>query len=189
MRLAQWAVAATLLGSMGAVAADQYELRQDVPETGSNIPRVALLWPVPVDATYAELSPAQKQAVRDDYVRLAGDDEPAYPLHGMTMVLREIAKMRTSYVPNTGVIHVAVRVDSTGRPRGVAVLTSPDEHLSRAVAFTLMHTSYKPATCAGRPCDSDYSFRYDFQRSHPSTFVVGWPPVLWSDLKLHQPGL
>jgi hypothetical protein len=189
MRLAQWTVAAALLGSMGALAKDQYQLRQDIPDTGSNIARVALLWPVPVDSTYAELSPAQQQVVRDDYVRLSPDDEPAYPLYGMTPVLRDIAKMRTSYVPNTGVIHVAVRVDTAGQPRGVAVLASPDEALARAVAFTLMHTVYKPAKCAGRPCDSDYSFRYDFQRSHPSTFVVNWAPVMWSDLKLRQPGM
>lgn len=189
MRLAKWAIAAGLLGSMGAFAKDQYVMREDIPETGSNIARAAVLWPVPPDARYDELSPDQRERVRSDYVRLAADDEPAYPAYGMVPVLREVAKMRASYIPNTGVIHVAVRVDTDGDPRGVAVLASPDEHLARALAFTLMHMKYKPAKCGGRPCDSDYSFRYDFQRSHPTNFVVGWAPVMWSDLKLHQPGM
>jgi hypothetical protein len=189
MRLAQWAIAAGLLTSLGALAKDQYAMREDVPETGSNITRTALLWPVPPDARYDELTPAQKSAVRADYVRLSSDDEPAYPAYGMIPVLRDVAKMQTSYIPNTGVIHVAVRVSANGDPEGVAVLSSPDEHLAKAVAFTLMHTKYKPAKCAGRPCESDYSFRYDFRRSHPTNFVVNWAPVMWSDLKLRQPGM
>lgn len=189
MRLAKWAMAAALLGSLGAIAKDQYALRADVPETGSNISRTALLWPVPVEATYDELSPAQKEVVRSDYVNLAPGDEPAYPAYGMVPVLRDIAKMRASYIPNTGVIHLGVRVDSRGHAQGVAVLATPDELLARAVAFTLMHATYKPAKCAGRPCDSDYSFRYDFQRSHRSNPIVGWAPMMWPDLRLRQPGM
>ncbi|HXF79482.1 MAG TPA: hypothetical protein VN598_11505 [Usitatibacter sp.] len=189
MRLAQCAIAAGLLGSAGAFAADQFAMREEIPETGSNIARTALMWPVPPDARYDELTPDQKQRVRSAYVRLAADDEPAYPAYGMIPVLREVAKMQTSYIPNTGVIHVAVRVSANGDPEGAAILASPDEHLARAMAFTLMHTKYKPGKCAGRPCESDYSFRYDFKRSHPSNFVVGWAPVMWSDLKLHQPGM
>lgn len=189
MRLAQWTIAAGILTSLGAVANDQYVMREDIPETGSNITRTALLWPVPPGARYDELTPDQKARVRSDYVTLAPGDEPAYPAYGMIPVLRDVAKMQSSYIPNTGVIHVAVRVSANGDPQGVAVLASPDEHLARAVAFTLMHMKYKPATCAGRPCESDYSFRYDFKRSHPSNFVVGWAPVMWSDLKLRQPGM
>jgi len=188
MRLAHCVLAAGLLGSLGAIANDQYVLREDVPETGSNIHRAALLWPVPPSAKYDELSADQKRLVRADYVNLAANDEPPYPAYGMVPVLRDVAKMRASHL-SEGLIHIAVRVSASGEPQGVAVLASPDEHLARAVAFSLMHTQFKPATCAGRPCDGDYSFRYDFRHSYPSNFVVGWHPVMWAQLKLYQPGL
>src|SRR5262252_10397804 len=131
MRLAAWGIAAGLACSLGAVAKDQYVLREEVPETGSNIQQAWLFWQVPPDATYDELTSEQKQVVRAEYVKMGANDEPPYPVYGMTGVLRDVAKMRRSTIPVTGIIHLAVAVDSSGAPYGVAVLASPDTQLSK----------------------------------------------------------
>jgi hypothetical protein len=191
MRFAAWGIAAGLVAcSLGAAAKDQYVLKEDVPETGSNIFRAALNWPVPPDASYEELTAEQKQTVRSEYMKLGANDEPPYPMYGMTGVLRDVSKMRRSNIPVTGKIHFAVGVDAAGNPRGVAVLASPDTQLSKAVAFSLMHTKYKPAKCDGRPCDGEFSFYYDFDHNYPQNMMVtNWPVFMWADMRLKSPGL
>ena len=173
---------AAVVGVTSAVAADMYALRAEHPETGSNIARLVSTWPVPVEARYEDLTPEQKRVVRADYVTLGPNDEPAYPRYGMASILREVAKVDTQLNPvtNKGVLHLAVRVDANGQPRGVGVLKTPDEKLARAISLALMQAEYKPATCSGRPCDSDYSFRYDFRYDKPRNFLVEWPPSFWT---------
>ena len=189
MKLAALGIAVGLAAcSMAAAAKDPYALWEDVPETGSNIARASLMWPVPPGASYDELTPDQKQTVRSEYLKLGANDEPPYPYYGPGGVLRDVARMRRSNIPMTGKMHFAVGVDSAGNPYGVAVLASPDTQLSKAMAFALMHTRYKPAKCDGRPCAGEYSFYYDFSRSYPTGMVVTeWPYVLWSDRKFGGP--
>jgi hypothetical protein len=189
MRLVAWSIAAGLAAcSLGAAAKDQYSLREDVPETGSNIQKEVLSWPVPPDATYEELTPDQKQTVRSEYLNMGANDEPPYPLYGVGVVLRDVQKMRRSNIPVTGKIHFAVGVDSAGNPQGVAVLASPDTQLSKAVAFSLMHAKYKPAKCSGRPCNGEFSFYYDFQHNYPTGMVMtDWPVFMWADRRLQSP--
>ena len=188
MKKVHWGM---VLGSMAtaaitASAADMYALRDDQPETGSNIYRTLVTWPVPIDARYEELTAQQKALVRADYVQLAADDEPPYPAYGLTGPLREIGNLRRAWVDG-GVIHVAIRVDAEGRPLGAAVLKAPDEKVAKAVTFTLMHTRYKPARCHGAPCEADYSFRYSMMQRNPQQFIVDWNPVLWAERKI--PGM
>ena len=187
-KAAYWGMAlcTSVAAVFAASAADQYALRDDTPETGSNIVRTLVMWPVPVDASYEELTPQQRGVVRADYVTLAADDEPPYPAYGMTPVLREIGNLRRAWV-DAGTVHIAVRVDASGRPIGAAVLKAPDEKIARAITFTLMHTRYKPARCHGAPCEADYSFRYDMMQRNPQQFIVDWNPVLWAERKI--PGM
>ena len=187
MKNAHWGIALfATMAVTGACAADLYALRDDQPETGSNIYRTLLTWPVPIDARYEELDAQQKSIVRADYVTLAADDEPPYPAYGMSGVLKEVGNLRRAWVDG-GTIHLAIRVDANGRPIGAAVLKAPDEKVARAVTFTLMHTRYKPAKCHGTPCEGDYSFRVDMVQRNPQQFIVDWNPVLWAERKI--PGM
>jgi hypothetical protein len=182
-------IAAGLVCAATLAWGKQDALRDEVPETGSNISRVAMTWPVTIAATYAELAPDERDLVRSDYVRLGSGDEPAYPLYGMQPVLQEMQRIRMGSTDD-GRVSLAVRVDAQGHPRGFAVLKAPDVGIAKAFGFVLMHTTFKPATCAGQPCESDYVFRYDFAHRKPSNFiVVNWDNHLWSDLVAKQPGL
>jgi hypothetical protein len=167
----------------------QDALRDEVPETGSNISRAAMTWPVTIDATYAQLAADERDLVRSDYVTLGANDEPAYPLYGMQPVLTEMQRIRMATTED-GRVALIVRVDAQGNPHGFAVLKAPDISVAKAFGFVLMHTKFKPASCAGQACDSDYVFRYDFAHRKPTSFViVNWDARLWSDLVAKQPGL
>jgi len=187
MKKAHWGMALCVTaGVLTASAADMYALRDEQPETGSNIYRTLLTWPVPIDARYEELNAQQKAIVRADYVTLSADDEPPYPAYGMTGVLKEIGNLRRAWVDG-GTIHVAIRVDANGNPVGSAVLKAPDVKVAKAVIFPLMHTKYKPAKCHGVPCEADYSFRVSMMQRNPQQFIVDWNPVLWAERKI--PGM
>ena len=167
-----------VLWAVSAGAADPYAVREDVPETGSNIAKAIVYWPIPVNKRYEELSSGERQIVRDEYVRLGARDEPAYPRDGMTPILRQVARIQSLNL-GTGPLHLAVRVDAHGEPQGVAVLSSPDTALAHGVAFALMNARYKPAKCDGVPCAGDFSFRYKLASAHTRNFIVDWNPVLW----------
>lgn len=167
----------SVLWAASAGAAELYALREDIPETGSNIAKPAVYWNVPMDRRYDELTAAQQQLVRDAYVRLGARDEPPYPRDGMTPILAQVARIQARNL-GTGLAHLAVRVDARGEPIGVAVLKSPDDTVSRAVAHALMGARYKPAMCDGAPCAGDYSFKYTFE-NRSRNFIVDWNPVLW----------
>jgi hypothetical protein len=176
---------AAMLAALGcitgaAVAKDMYVLRDEHPETGSNINRYVLMWPVPPEARYEELTPDQQRMVKAEYVTLGASDEPAYPAYGMAPLLREVLKLTKSNAVPDGLVHLAVRVDASGQPRGIGVLSSPETGLTRAIGFALMQTRFKPARCGGNPCDSDYAFSYRFERQNPRNFLVhDWAPVFW----------
>jgi hypothetical protein len=171
---------AAALCATGALAADPYVLRDEHSETGSNINRSMLAWPVPPEARYADLTPDQQRRVKADYVALGASDEPAYPAYGMAPVLREVLKLTRSTAVPEGLVHLAVRVDASGQPRALAVLSSPETGLTRAIGFLLMRTQFKPARCGGSPCDSDYAFSYRFERQSDRNFLVhDWHPVFW----------
>jgi hypothetical protein len=179
-------MAAGLLCTASLAMGAEYALKETEPETGSNIYRTAMTWPVPIDKTYAELSKEEKDVVRSGYVTLGPNDEPPYPAYGMTGVLQDMSKIRLSSTDD-GMILMAVSVDASGQPRGVAVLRAADVGVAKAFAFVLMHTAYKPAMCAGAPCAGEYAFRYDFSHRKPNNFIVNWDPYLWSDKVAKQP--
>ncbi len=168
----------SLLWAASAGAADLYALREEVPETGSNIARPTVYWRVPIGKTYAELNSDEKRLVRDEYVSLAARDEPPYPRDGMTPILSEVARIQLRNF-DSSMLHLAVRIDARGEPQGVAVLKSANRAIDQSVAYALMHTHYKPALCDGTPCAADYSFRYKFENPRTRNFIVEWNPVLW----------
>jgi hypothetical protein len=167
----------SVLWVASAGAADLYALREEVPETGSNIAKATVYWQVPVNKRYEELSAGEQQLVRDEYVRLGTRDEPPYPRDGMTPILTDVARIQARNL-GTGLLHLAVRVDARGEPQGVAVLKSPERAIDHAVAYALMNARYKPAMCDGAPCAGDYSFKYNFEH-HTRNFIVDWHPNLW----------
>jgi hypothetical protein len=177
------AAALCVLWAASAGAADRYAVREDVPETGSNILKATVHWPVPVNKTYAELTSDEQRMVRDQYVTLGARDEPPYPRDGMVPILNDVARIQ-SHNLGTGLLHLAVHVDARGEPQGVLVLASPGKPIDHAAAYALMHMRYKPALCDGTPCAGDFSFRYRLET--PRNFLVDWHPVFWMVPRLRE---
>ena len=168
----------SVLWAASAGAAEMYALREDVPETGSNIAKAAVYWRVPIDKRYEELSGGERELVRNEYARLGARDEPPYPRDGMKAILADVQRIQLRNL-STGPVHLAVRVDARGEPQGIAVLQSVDRAMDQAVAYSLMHTRYKPAMCDGAPCAGDYSFRYKFENPRTRNFIVDWNTAFW----------
>ena len=187
-RVGRVAVAVALACSASLASAKQDVLHEDVPETGSNIAKVAMTWPVSISSTYAELAPDERAMVRADYINLGANDEPPYPLYGMKSVLYDMQTIRLG-TTDDGHVTLVVRIDASGKPRGFAVLRAPDLGVATVFGWVLMRQSFKPAMCAGQACEGDYVFRYDFAHRRPTQFVVNWNEQLWATFAPRGPGL
>ncbi len=168
----------SLLWAASAFAADPYAVREDIPETGSNIQKSKVLWRVPVEKRYAELSSDEARIVREEYVTMGARDEPPYPRDGMTGILNEVARVQRAN-RGSGLLHLAVRVDARGEPLGTAVLATPDNAVAHGVALALMKERYKPALCEGAPCAGDYSFKYRLPQAYTHNFIADWHTSMW----------
>ncbi|HEY2628198.1 MAG TPA: hypothetical protein VGI57_03690 [Usitatibacter sp.] len=182
------AIAVALAGMASLAWGKQDVMHEDVPETGSNISRVAMTWPVSINSTYAELAPDERDMVRADYLNLGANDEPPYPLYGMKAVLHDMQSIRIG-TTDDGKIALVVRIDATGKPRAFAVLKAPDVGVATVFGWVLMRSSFKPAMCGGQACEGDYVFRYDFSHRRPSNFIVDWNEQLWASFARPGPGL
>ena len=137
----------------------EYSVRQPIPYTGSSIRR-NVVWssPIPVNRTYAQLTPDQKASVHALYERVEAGDEPPFPAEGLKAILLAIWK-GLSARQVSGTLSLVADVSSTGDVVSVEVLESPDLLLSRYGASVLMATKFKPAVCKGQPCRMQYPFR------------------------------
>ena len=48
------------------------------------------------------------------------------------------------------------------------------------MGLALLNATYKPAKCDGRPCDSDFSFKYRFELERHHTARTYWNPAMWT---------
>ncbi|HZP65590.1 MAG TPA: hypothetical protein VFB32_04720 [Rudaea sp.] len=146
------------LATAGTVQAGDYTVLQDRPETGTHIARaVAEGARIPLDKSYAELSPAQQHALKAEYSGLGVNDEPPFPSAGLKRVYQALAG---SYevAPASGELALLVDVDAKGDPGGVTVVRTPDPRSARRASAALMREKFKPALCSGHPCAMQYRF-------------------------------
>jgi len=113
---------------------------------------------VPANKTYAQLTREEKQVVRESYEKMAKDDEPPYPLHGVMGILRASETFQRKFLAR-GELDLAVTVDFHGTATSVEVYKSPDAQLAKAMATVLMLEKYKPAVCNGSPCQMKFPFK------------------------------
>jgi hypothetical protein len=57
-----------------------------------------------------------------------------------------------------GDLFLTVQVDEKGEPLSTKIYASPSAAVSRQAATELMKVKYRPATCAGNPCSSEFPF-------------------------------
>ncbi|MFA9219522.1 MAG: hypothetical protein ACEQSK_20795 [Sphingomonadaceae bacterium] len=123
--------------------------------------RTVALSQLPPDASYEQLTAAQKAIVRADYDNLPAADEPPYPLAGQAAIRKELAKAQGK-MRSDGPVTLLVNVDASGTARTVSVYDSPDINATKVTTFAVMTAKYKPGKCAGQPCRMDYRFDFCF---------------------------
>ena len=147
--------AASLLLAAAAMAADEpatYGIKEAMSSTGSVIKRDMITGSIPFDKRYDQMTPEQRQRVRDRYENMPPDDEPPFHADGLAPMMKALQKAASSFRVS-GPLELVADIAPDGTPRKVDVLRAPDDPQFRQFAMALlMATKYKPALCGGRAC-------------------------------------
>lgn len=131
----------------------------DPPPLGTLIRReLASHIPVPPDLSYKELSPAQQEAVASWYPALAPGDEPPYPVKGPAEFYK-VTSHAVGMARARGSLTVYVLVGTDGKARNVTAIGLDDPDVRKYIATAAGLVQYKPAICAGQPCEMIYPYR------------------------------
>jgi len=146
----------------GELPPPRYELKQEMPITGSHISRRAV-WgsEIPINRSYSELTLDEQRVVKSRYESMAPGDEPPYPANGLMPIYEAVREVQRKLAAE-GNLTMFIEVDERGEAISVSVIKSPDPKLTQALASVLMLTKYKPAICGGVPCRMGYPFRMTF---------------------------
>ena len=142
-----------------------YALNDQTPPTGSRLRRPqekGSTVGVPYDKSYAEMTPAQQQSVRQEYPMLHPDDVPPYPARGIKNMSEWIDKAQ-AVGSGYGLLSLQVMVGSDGKATSVKIIASPDPDLGQAAVRIMMGETFTPGTCSGKPCPMMYRTRYRFR--------------------------
>ena len=155
----------TLLAVAGSVQAGDLNMPYSpTPEravTGTMIERPVVTGSlIPLNKSYAELSPEQQSMVKANYGNLGASDEPPYPLNGLKAVSQRIANADVSASVD-GELVMQVDVSSSGDPTGVTTVHSPDPNIARIAAIALQREKYKPGICRGQPCAMPFIYHVE----------------------------
>jgi len=128
-------------------------------ETGTIIKK-QIRWDsrIPLDKTYAELTPEQKAELHAMYENLPEGDEPPFPATGIRPIFNAIRKAQRIRQAQ-GELNMAVTVG----PDGNAIKVEDrggvyDIQMTEIAQQVLLLTKYKPAVCKGQPCTMQFRF-------------------------------
>jgi len=133
-------------------------LVQARPDTGSRIRRGLVELNVAATDPYDRLTTKQKEEFLSHFSNLPEGYEPPYPAEGLLPVAKKLAFALADGPVSPGEIFVTVHVDERGEAVSTKVYATPSARISRETAIALMATKYKPASCAGKPCESEFPF-------------------------------
>jgi hypothetical protein len=153
---------ATAFGLFSAALQAQvmYTLKESEPRVGTQIRAEILRSPLPFDKSYEELSPQQLAVLRSNYDKLDESDEPPYPEGGMRSIGNEIARLPRNPVAR-GPLVITVQVDDKGVAQSTQIYKTPNDELAKSISIILMKAKYKPAKCAGAPCEMDFPIIFE----------------------------
>jgi hypothetical protein len=145
-----------------AVTGGGYSVKRDFATPGSTYRADAATGiPVRPDKGFRDLSPQEQAMVKSWYVGLAPGDEPPYPANGPADFYKAMARILHETLVE-GDVSVYVLVGPDGKARNVTALGLEDAAARKAVAAVAAVIPYKPAVCAGQPCEMVYPYRLGF---------------------------
>ncbi|MCC2972815.1 MORN repeat-containing protein [Massilia sp. IC2-476] len=143
--------------------AERFGLKEEHPRTGTNVLRDRASGFAPMDASWQELTPPQQSLVRNAYPALDDGDEPPYPLKGTRAFFDDVAKLYRRFHDYRGDALVYVTVGPDGKPTSASTFGVPHQEFARYLAMVTMIQRFKPALCAGTPCEMIYPMKFRFK--------------------------
>ena len=138
-------------------------ISQARPNTGSRIRRELPKLTIPATDPYDKLTPEQMRAFRALFTNLADSDEPPYPVDGLLPIAKTLVFALADGAIGEGDLFMTVRVDEKGEAQSTSIYATPSQRVSKEAAAVLMKAKYKPGTCAGKPCTSEFPFTAKFE--------------------------
>lgn len=138
-------------------------LTQARAETGSRIRRPLAAITIAAGEPYDKLTAEQRAAFRALFKDLPADHDPPYPVDGLLPIVQSLAFVLADGKVGTGDLFLTVKVDEKGEPQSTTVYATPSERVSKEAAAALMKAKYRPGSCAGKPCTSEFPFTAKFE--------------------------
>ena len=163
MRIAVLGITLLAAAGSGLVQAGEvnmpYSPTPERPVTGTMIERPVVTG-IPIDKSYAELSPEQQGMIKANYGTLGASDEPPYPVNGLKEISQRIANADVSASVD-GELVMQVDVSSSGDATNVTTVHSPNANIARVAAIALQREKYKPGICRGQPCAMPFVYHVE----------------------------
>jgi hypothetical protein len=105
----------------------------------------------------------QRRVFRALFTDLAEGDEHRIRSKVYLPIANALAFALADGAIGEGELFLTVRVDEKGEPQSTNVYATPSQRISKEAATVLMKIRYKPATCAGKPCTSEFPFTARFE--------------------------
>lgn len=113
---------------------------------------------VPLNKTYAQLTPEQKEILHAQYENIAPGDEPPFPEKGIKPIFNAISNAQ-HILQARGDLSMTVTVGPDGKAVQVEDFSNVyNAQMREALQNALMLTKYKPAMCNGAPCTMQFKF-------------------------------
>lgn len=145
------------------VAAPEYGVRLESAATGSSVRRYNLApSPVPINRSFSELSAEERDTVRLWFESLKTSEEPPYPVEGLRPIYAAISRAQ-QFILTWGRLKARAWIDVTGNVDRIEFFELPDPRLREVVTATLFPMKFKPALCAGRPCEMEFPIDVTFK--------------------------
>ena len=150
------AIASLCLGCATAAPAaeptESYGIKEDSAATGTLLKRNVIRGNVPFDKRYDQMTPEQRQRIKDRYEAMAPDDEPPFPADGLAPVMRGLLQGASTFQVD-GPVEIVATIGPDGAARKVEFLRAPrNAQFEAYMTSLLMVTRYKAAVCGGKAC-------------------------------------
>lgn len=146
-------------------ARPEYALRDANARVGTHMARTISSSPLPPNAGWEALTPAQQRMVRDRYPALGEADEPPYPVKGPQAFYAKLAELAGKYEINSD-LSIYVLVGADGKVVSVTSRGIEDPEARRLAGVLAGLVKYKPARCGGQPCQMMVPFHMKLSVSY-----------------------
>ena len=113
---------------------------------------------IPLNKTYDELTPEEKEALHAMYQSLPPGDEPPFPEKGIKPIFNKVRNAQ-NILQARGELNMVVTVGPDGKAIKVENFSNViNPRIMETTQHALLETKYKPGVCGGTPCTMQFRF-------------------------------